>query len=216
MTRSRLAIPSFRIAFVFLAVAFLAACAASKPPATPQPAAAAPAGTPDVSPDALAGNWLFEMKMGSRTLEGSLHFTNKNGVLAGTWTSAEGNEYELKDIRIKGDTITWSGDGPGGVSAATGKIDGTSMKGTMKRTAGRGNGSNGSGSSGSGTSGDDAPPPSDGDSPRGGGGRRGGGRSGGGRRGSSSTGSITWSAFKSLAPASETAPAAAPTPAAHN
>ena len=223
MTRSRLAIPSFGVAFVFvfafafIAVAFLPGCAASKPPAAPQPAAAAPAGTPDVPPDAVAGNWLFLVKMGSRTLEGSLHFTNKNGVLAGTWTSSEGNEYELKDIRIKGADISWTGDGPGGVSAASGTIDGTSMKGTMKRAARRrGDGGSGSGSSGSGSSGDDAPPPSDsGDGSSRGSGRR-GGRSGGGRRGGGSSGSITWSAFKSLPPASETAPSAAPTPGREN
>jgi hypothetical protein len=229
MTRSRLAIPTFGIAFAsvsasafasaFIVMAFQAGCSASKPPAAPQPAAAAPAGTPDVPPEALAGNWLFEVKMGSRTLEGSLHFTNKNGVLTGTWTSAEGNEYELKDIRIKGADVSWTGDGPGGVSAASGTIDGTSMKGTMKRAArrrGDASNGNGSGSSGSGSSGDDAPPPSDsGDGSSRGSGRR-GGRSGGGRRGGGSSGSITWSAFKSLPPASETAPAPAPTPGREN
>lgn len=186
-------------------------CASSTPPKAPP--ATASADTPDVPVSALVGNWLFEIKMGSRTVEGSLHFTNGNGVVAGTWTSAEGNEYELKDIRIKGNVVSWTGDGPGGTQAASGTIDGTSMKGTMKRAARRRNGDGSSGSSGSSGGSDDAPPPSDGDTTPRGGGRRGGGRGSGRRGGSTST--VTWSAFKSVGESGESkAPSPSPTPAA--
>ncbi len=187
----------------------LAAGCASAPPPKPPPTEAA-AGTPDVPVSALVGNWLFEIEMGTRTVEGSLHFTNANGVVAGTWTSAEGNEYELKDIRIQGNVISWTGDGPAGSQVASGTIDGTSMKGTMKRAARRGSGDGSTGSSGSGSRGgsDDAAPAPDGDAVSRGGGRRGGGGGRGGGRRASANSKVTWSAYKS-APES---PAASPTP----
>jgi hypothetical protein len=181
-------------------------CASTPPPPPPPPPAAA---TKSVPPEALAGNWLLEVKMGSRTLEGGLHFANSKGVLVGSWTSADGNEYELKKISISGDQISWDVDGPSGSQHATGKIDGLSMKGTMKRAAGR----RGDGSADPSGQGDST---GSGEPSRGGaaGGRSGGGRGGRGRRGGSGGGGagITWSAWKTLAPAGESAPP--PTPAA--
>ena len=217
------------LAALFLAALFSGSCASTPPPAStsspsspssssappPEPGAAARS----VSPDALAGNWLLELKVGSRTLEGGLHFANTNGVLVGTWTSAEGDEYELKKISISGDEISWDVDGPSGRRHASGKIDGLSMKGTMKRAARkRGDRDASADPPDRDPAGDSTEPPPDAASGgRTGGGR--GGRRGGGRRGGSSGGEgITWSAYKTMeapaapAPENESAPRPAPAP----
>ena len=193
---------------------------------SPPPAPAAPAANPAavrvvkvVKPDEIVGNWLLAVQMGNRTIEGSLHFSVERGVLAGTWTSADGREFELSKIAIDGDGVSWESDGPAGRMRASGKVDGSSMKGTMKRaprsrdSAGGSAGSSGSGSAdGSGSSG--APPPSDGDSSgssgRGGRGRM-GGRGGRGGRGGSS-GNVTFTAYKSAPPLEAPVPAPTPTP----
>jgi hypothetical protein len=194
-----------------LCLSLFVGCAAAPRPAPP---AARP---PAVRPEAIAGNWLFEVKAGSRTFEGSLHFSVVRGVLAGTWTSAEGREWELSKLALDADTISWESDGPAGRMRASGKIDGSSMKGTMKRVArARGEGSSGS-------SGSDSPDGDSGETPRGegsrGGGRGGYGRGGrgggrGGRGGGGGSTSVTWSAFQSVVPAENPAPAATASPAA--
>lgn len=193
-----------------LSLSLLGGCAAAPPPAPP--AARAPA----VRPQAIAGNWLLEVKAGSRTFEGSLHFSVVSGVLAGTWTSAEGREWELSKLAIDADGISWESDSPVGRMRASGKVDGSSMKGTMKRAArARGEGSSGS-------SGSDSPDGDSGETPRGegsrGGGRGGYGRGGrgggrGGRGGSGGSTSVTWSAFQSVVPAETPAPAKTASPA---
>lgn len=169
-------------------------CAPAKAPASAAPRAA-------VSPQALVGNWLFEMKVGGRSIEGSLHFSVAGGILAGSLTSSEGGERELKNLEIKDDRVSWDMEGPGGPEHATGTVEGSSMKGTMKRTAAR-----------RGEGGDrSAPPPAGGGMGRTGGGGRGGGR---GRSGGRDSSEITWSAFKSVPPVETGAPSATPTPAA--
>jgi len=184
------------VKYLCLLAAFLAfggcATAPSSPASAPPPAVRRVA---NVSPDALAGNWLLAVQLGGRTVEGSLHFSVIHGVLAGTWTSADGREFELSKIAIDGDGVSWESDGPAGRMAASGKIDGSSMKGTMKRVA-RAKGDSGSAGSN--------PPPDgetagNGDS-TGGGGRGGRGRGGrGGRgRGGSGASTVTWTAFKSI------------------
>jgi len=188
---------------------FLSGSCASTPPPPPPPQPASAARS--VSPEALAGNWLLEVKMGSRTLEGGLHFANSKGELVGSWTSADGNEYELKKISIAGDQISWDVDGPSGSQHAKGKIDGLSMKGTMKRAAGGRGGRDGSAD----PSGQGDPQGDSGERSRGGatGGRSGGGRGGRGRRGGSGgAAEITWSAWKTLPPAGESAPSPTPAP----
>ena len=216
---------------LFLAALFSGSCASTPPSASsPSPASSSASSSSSspppesgaarsVSPDALAGNWLLELKVGSRTLEGGLHFANTNGVLVGTWTSAEGDEYELKKISISGDEISWDVDGPSGSRHASGKIDGLSMKGTMKRAARkRGDRDASADPPDRDPAGDSTEPPPDAASGgRTGGGR--GGRRGGGRRGGSSGGEgITWSAYKTMeapaapAPETESAPRPAPAP----
>lgn len=191
-----------------LALSLFAGCAATPPPAPPS------ARPPVVRPEAIAGNWLLEVKAGSRRFEGSLHFTVVAGVLAGSWTGADGREWELSKLALDADAISWESDGPAGRTRASGKIDGSSMKGTMKRVArARSDGSSGS-------SGSDSPDGDSGETPRGegsrGGGRsgygrggRGGGRGGHGGGGSGSA-SVTWSAFQSVVPVETPAPAGTP------
>ena len=188
-----------------LAALLSGSCASTPPPPPPPPPPVAAAKS--VPPEALAGNWLLEVKMGSRTLEGGLHFANSKGDLVGSWTSAEGNEYELKKISIAGDQISWDVDGPSGSQHATGKIDGLSMKGTMKRAGGRGGRDGSAGPSGQGDTAGGS-----GERPRGGGGRSGGGRGGRGRAGGSGGSEITWSAWKTLTPTGESAPSPTPAP----
>src|SRR5258708_11642878 len=87
------------VAFV-VAVSFSAACAPAPPPARARPPERRVVHVP---PEALAGNWLLAIQMGGRTIEGSLHFSLERGVLAGTWTSSEGREFELSKIELDGD-----------------------------------------------------------------------------------------------------------------
>lgn len=214
-------VSAVRIAILAAAVLAVGRCASAPPPPPAQPAA-----VKSVPPEALAGNWLFAVKMGGRTIEGSLHFSVVRGVLAGTWTSSDGREFELEHVAIDGDGVSWESEGPAGRMRASGKIDGSSMKGTMKRA---GRSSNGSGASGSGQagSGQTTPPPNGepGDTPSGSGDTSGGGRSGGRGRGSgrggrgrggSTGGAVTWTAFKSNvpveAPGGSPPPPATPTP----
>lgn len=142
-----------------------------------------------VKPEALAGNWLFEMKVGGRSVEGSIHFTVVAGVLAGSLTHSDGNERELSNIKLDGDRISWDLGGERAGQHAEGTIAGGSMKGTMKwkRSAG-GRGSRGHGSD---EDSEEAPPPA--------GGFRGGRGRGGGRGGSGGRSSeITWTAYKTV------------------
>jgi hypothetical protein len=207
-------VSSSRAASVLVAAALgvLAGCSSSSsppPPAAPVAADTRAATPVPVTPQTLAGNWLLNVKAGSRTIEGSLHFSVERGVLAGTWTSADGREFELSKIEIDGDSVSWESDGPAGRTHATGKFDGTSMKGTMKRAA-RSRGSSSSG--GSSDSGDSAPPTdSNGEGGSTGGSTHGGGRghgrgSRGGRSGSGSSGGITWTAYKSSVPVESPGP----------
>lgn len=211
-TRGR--VSTTRIAIFAAVVIAVGRCASAPPPPPPRPAA-----VKSVPPEALAGNWLFAVQMGGRTIEGSLHFSVVRGVLAGTWTSSEGREFELEHVAIDGNGVSWESDGPSGRMRASGKIDGSSMKGTMKR-AGRSSGDGRGGSAGSGASGSGqtAPPPNGepGDTPSGTGDTSGGGRMGGRGRGSGrggrgrggATGAVTWTAFKSNVPLE--APSGAP------
>jgi hypothetical protein len=155
----------------------------------------------------LAGNWLFEMKVGGRSVEGSLHFAVTSGVLAGTFTRSDGNEQELKNIEIKDNIVAWDVEGGAGKQHAKAAVDGSSMKGTLKRSGGgRGGRGGGSPDGETGESGNS-------DAPREGGGGRRGGRGGGGRRGGGGgTGEITFIAYKSVPPVETGAPAATPTP----
>ena len=188
-----------------------AGTSSSPRPVTPAGKPQAETAAKTVAPEALAGYWLFEMKAGGRSIEASLHFRAEHGVLAGTFTGPDGNERELSDLALKEDGVSWNFEGPLGRQHAEGKLDGTSMRGTMKRAA---RARRAQGSSGS----DDEPDPRESPrgsgggagGPRGGGGRGGGGR--GGRRGSGSAAAeVTWSAYKSALPPSET-PAPARTP----
>ncbi|MEO8430089.1 MAG: hypothetical protein ABI592_01180 [Acidobacteriota bacterium] len=215
---------SFHASALLLAAGLLAYCASNEPPAPARASSPSPApptfvpsdGARSVPPQALAGNWLLEVRVGSRTLEGGLHFTNTNGVLVGTWTSAEGNEFELTKIAISGDQVSWDVDGPSGSQHATGTIDGLSMKGTMKRTGKReGRGSSADSEGEASPTGESAESPPSGSGGRTGGGH--GGRGGGRRLGSGRSGGgggITWTAYKTIsaAPAAPVAPT--PTPAA--
>ncbi|HEY6147206.1 MAG TPA: hypothetical protein VIZ69_05890 [Thermoanaerobaculia bacterium] len=215
---SALAAPVFALALAAAGVA----CSSSPSPAPPQPAAAAAPATrpPDgaapaaVTPAMLAGNWLFEMKVGGRSVEGSLHFAVAWGVLAGTFTRSDGNEQELKNIEIKGNQVAWDIEGTGGKQHAKGTVDGSSMKGTVKRTGGRGGRGGGGNPDGeAGDPGGSDTPRDGGGTPSGGGGRR-GGRGGGGRRGGGGgTSEITFIAYKSVPPVETGAPAPTPTPA---
>jgi hypothetical protein len=174
----------------------------------------------------LAGNWLVEMKMGTRTVEGSLHFALTSGVLVGTFTRSDGTEQELKDVEIKGNEVAWDVEGGGGKQHSRATVDGTSMKGTVKRSSARRGGQRG-GSGGGNPDGEtgegDRPANPDGGAPPEGssgggsyGGRHGGGgrRGGGGGRGGSGSSEVTFVAYKSVPPVEVTGtpPAAAPTP----
>jgi len=202
------------VGFTAACTLLLAACATSPAPSSPAPAAtprsaegAAAAAAP-VTPAMLAGNWLFEMKMGGRSVEGSLHFGVTSGVLVGTFTRSDGNEQELKNIEIKENVVTWDVEGGGGGKQhAKATVEGSSMKGTLKRSGGGRGGRGGGNPDGeTGESGDSAPPR------EGGGGRR-GGRGGGGRRGGrGGTTEIAFIAYKSVPPVETTAPPATPTP----
>ncbi len=168
------------LAFAVALAGPLSFSCASTPPSTSRAPETAARSVP---PKALVGNWLLEVKIGSRNVEGGLHFANSNGVLVGTETSAEGNEFELKKISIAGDRVSWDVDGSAGSQYVTGKIDGLSMKGAPAEEGGGRDRSAGAS--------DD---PSPGGSP---GGRSGGGRAGHGRGRSGSGGGsaeITWSA----------------------
>jgi hypothetical protein len=213
--RMRIRDASFCFAAAGLAV-FWMACASSPPPSPapvaasrpPEGAAAAPV---PVTPAMLAGNWLFEMKVGGKSVEGSLHFAVTSGVLAGTFTRSDGNEQELKNIEIKGNDVAWDVEGGSGKQHAKAKVEGSSMKGTLKRSGGgRGGRGGGSPDGETGDSGNDG-----GGTPSGGGGRRGGrGGGGGGRRGGGGgTTEITFIAYKSVPPVETGAPLVTPTPA---
>ncbi len=196
------------VARAVLAILGVASCLCSGSPTPPaQPAASAPAPPPPpVTPDAIAGNWLFEMKAGGRSIEGSLHFTATNGILAGSLTRSDGNEQELSNIKIDGDKISFDLAGQRATQHADGTVGGSSMKGTIKIKASGGRRSGRGGDSADGS--DEAAPP-----PSGGGGYRGGGR-GRGRGGSGRAPEITWSAYKSVAPPSgeRSQPTPPPTP----
>jgi len=198
------------LALLSCSAILLAACTSSAPPPAPaRPAApAAPA-----RPDALVGTWLFEMKRGSGgdAIQHSLHFSMSNGILAGSLTGPDGNSRELTNIVLtENGKVAWDAEGQ---LHYDGMLDGSSMKGTAKRSASRRR-SRGDSGDDSGESG--APPPSGGGGyGRGGGGGRGGrgGRSGGSR----SAEGITWSAYKSVLPSPESpAPAPTQTPVSSN
>jgi hypothetical protein len=199
----------FSFAAAGLAFSWMA-CTSSPPPspsaAARPPERAASVAVP-VTPAMLAGNWLFEMKIGGRSVEGSLHFAVTSGVLVGTFTRSDGNEQELKNIEIKDNGVSWDVEGGGGKQHAKATVDGSSMKGTLKRSGGgRGGRGGGSPDGETGESGNS-------DAPRQGGGGRRGGRGGGGRRGGGGgTTEITFSAYKSVPPVETGAPAATPTP----
>ena len=194
---------------------FFPACASSPPPslpprspaAAPRPPEGAAAASAPVTPAMLAGNWLFEMKMGGRSVEGSLHFAVTSGVLAGTFTRSDGNEQELKNIEIKNNSVAWDVEGGGGKQHAKATVEGYSMKGTLKRSGG------GRGGRGGGSPGGETGESGNSDAPRESGGGRRGGRGGGGRRGGGGTTTeITFIAYKSVPPVETGAPAATPTP----
>ncbi|MEO8191219.1 MAG: hypothetical protein ABI682_12835 [Acidobacteriota bacterium] len=212
-----------RAGFLLAVATAASGCASHLPAPAPSavPAAEAPART--IPLEALAGYWLFEMKTGGRTIEGSLHFQVEKGMLVGTFTGHDGNERELSNLTLKADAVAWDFEGAAGRQHADGKIDGSSMKGRMKRAARSRNGGETPGT------GDTADTPDPQDRPRGsgesggggrgGGGRRGGGGGRGGRRGSgggSRAVDVTWSAYRSaLAPAESVTPATpGPTPGA--
>ena len=85
------------------------------------------------------------MKVGGRSVEGSLHFAVVSGVLTGTFTRSDGNEQELKNIEIKENAVAWDVEGGGGKQHAKATVEGSSMKGTLKRSGG-GRGGRGGGS----------------------------------------------------------------------
>src|SRR5712692_1780813 len=199
------------LALLSLAAILLAACTSSAPPPPPARPAAAPAAA--ARPDALVGTWLFEMKRGSGgdAIQHSLHFSMSNGILAGSLTGPDGNSRELTNIVLtENGKVAWDAEGQLHYDRT---LDGSSMKGTARRSVSRRR-SRGDSGDDSGESG--APPPSGGGGyGRGGGGGRGGrgGRSGGSR----SAEGITWSAYKSVLPSPESpAPAPTPTPVSSN
>lgn len=182
-------------------------CSSSKASSAPPVAAVTPI---PVRPEALAGDWLFEVTRGGNSVQYNLHFSVTGGILAGSMTGPDGNAEELARIALKEDKVAWDVEGDTGTLHYDGTVSGTSMKGTIKRSRGQGGrggdsseGSNGSASGGA--------------SGWGGGGWGGGGMRGrgghGGRRGGGSQ-QMTWSAYKSVAPpAGETAsPAPTTTP----
>ena len=180
-----------------LAWLILAALAAihcsSTPPPSPEPAA------PSVAPEALAGDWMLETRVGDQSREGKLHFSVTGGVLAGSVFDADGNSREMKNITLNDGKIAWE--------AGSQKFEGTAgslaMKGTVGRAARKGR-QGGQGSQGgqggdeegeSGSSGSSSGHGGGGGYGRGGHGSHGGGRGGGG----SSAQKVTWSAYKSVA-----------------
>lgn len=165
--------------------ALAAARCSSAPPPSPEPAA------PAVAPEALAGDWMLETRVGDQSREGKLHFSVTGAVLAGSVFDADGNSHEMENITLKDGKISWQ--------AGSQKFEGTAgsiaMKGTVSRAARQGRqgreGGDEEGESGSGAS----------SSGRGGGGgygRGGHGGHGGGRGGGSSAPKVTWSAYKSV------------------
>jgi hypothetical protein len=177
-------------------------CTTSKPPPEPAQTAAT------VRPEALAGDWLFEMTRGGQSIQYSLHFSVTSGILAGSLTGPDGNARELTKIALKDDKAAWDIEGEEGTLHYEGTVSGSSMKGTIKRSANRGRQVSRDGDSNEGSSGS---------APEGSGARAGGMR--GSRRGHSGRGGgggqqMTWSAYKSTASApAETGPASpAPTP----
>jgi hypothetical protein len=155
------------------------------------------------------GTWLFEMKRGSGgdSIQHSLHFSMSNGILAGSLTGPDGNSRELTNIALAANgKVAWDVEGQ---LHYDGTLDGSSMKGTARRSASKRRSRGDSGDD----SGDNANPPPGGSGGSGHGGRGGrGGRGGGG--GSRSSEGITWSAYKSVLPSPENAaPAPSPTPA---
>src|SRR5260370_10691832 len=167
------------LALLFCAASLLAACTSSAPPPAPgRPAAPAVA----ARPDALVGTWLFEMKRasGGDSIQHSLHFSMTNGILAGSLTGPDGNSRELTNIVLtENGKVAWDVEGQ---LHYDGTLDGSSMKGTAKRSASR---RRSRGDSGDDSGESDSPPPSgsggDGRGGRGGPGCR-GGRSGGAPR----------------------------------
>jgi len=191
-------------------------CAGSAPPAaspsptpvSPGAGAAAPAAAPvPVAPEALAGDWLFELTRGGEPVQFSLHFAVQGGVLAGSLTGPDGNARELSKIDLHDDKVSWDVAGDTATLHYEGTVSGAAMKGTVRRSGGRRSrgtgGESGEGSEGSSGSG---------------GGFRGGGMRGRGRRsgsrGSGSGQGMTWSAYKTVAspPGEHTVPQASPTP----
>jgi hypothetical protein len=190
-------------------------CAGSAPTTAPQraePAASAtPAPTPvpasvPVSPERLAGDWLFEVTRGGEPVQFSLHFAVNSGVLAGSLTGPDGNIHELSKIAYHEDKLSWDVPGDTQTLHYEGTFSGDSMKGTVKRSAGNRSGGGRGGDSGQGSEGSS-----------GGGGFSGGGRGRGHRSGGRGGGqAMTWSAYKSVAtppgeqPGPETSPTAGP------
>ena len=144
---------------------------------------------PAVAPEALAGDWMLETRVGDQSHEGKLHFSFTGGVLAGSVYDAEGNSREMKNIAVKGDKISWE--------AGNQKYEGTAgslaMKGTVSRAARRQGRQGGGEDEDSGSAG---PPPGRGSG--GGYGRGGRGGRSGGRGGGGSTAKASWSAYKSV------------------
>ena len=187
-------------------------CAGSATAPAPQhnePAAAATAPTPapgsvPVSPERLAGDWLFEVTRSGEPIQFSLHFAVNSGVLAGSLTGPDGNVHELSKIAYHEDKLSWDVPGDTQTLHYEGTFGGDSMKGTVKRSAGNRSG---------GGRGSDSSQGSDGSSGGGGfsGGGRGHGHRSGGRGGSQA---MTWSAYKSVAspPGEQAAPQTSPTP----
>ncbi|HKD11431.1 MAG TPA: hypothetical protein VKE50_05120 [Thermoanaerobaculia bacterium] len=183
-------------------------CAGSAPPAAPAasetaaPAAAATLPTVAVSPESLAGEWLFEVTRGGDSIQYSLHFAVQEGILAGSLTGPDGNVQELSKIAFHEDKVSWDVSGETQSLHYEGTFSGDSMKGTVKRS-GRGRSGGRGGESGGGSEGSSS-----------GGGYAGGGHGRGRRSGGRGGGQpMTWSAYKSVAvPGERSAPA--PTPGA--
>ena len=189
----------------------LAACtsvAPAPPPARSEAAPSAPA-----RPDALVGTWLFEMKRGSGgdAIQHSLHFSMSNGIVAGSITGPDGNSRELTNIVLaENGKVAWDVEGQ---LHYDGTLEGSSMKGTARRSASKRRSRGDSGDE----SGDNAGPPPGGSGGYGRGGGRGGRGGRGGSGGSRSAEGITWSAYKSVLPSPESAaPAPSPTPSSRS
>jgi hypothetical protein len=142
---------------------------------------------------------------GGDSIQHSLHFSMTNGILAGSLTGPDGNARELTNIVLtENGKVAWDAERQ---LHYDGTLDGSSMKGTARRSASKRRSRGDSGDD----SGDSAGPPPGGSGGRG----RGSGRGGrGGRGGSGSAEGITWSAYKSVLPSPEGAPSPSPTPSA--